>query len=242
MQVHRAGCLGSVAPEGSQARSWAFLCRTTDPSSGGSRLLPPTQTICVKETANTDQKPDIYAALPSLLAYSLSSPSSLALLKNLPEPWEPAEEPTQKRPSEASRYPASVPLGVAAIPTLEHDTLLASTRPAWRRPPTLQLADFERVVRAKGHSFVSMLALIRAGHWKTGTAMARFFGKPSTWANQVMWFCLRAGYVTDTATFRGYFPKRRITASALPLRRRRVMRKGPVEPFSFPPLDSPDDY
>jgi hypothetical protein len=107
---------------------------------------------------------------------------------------------------------AGLIVGTPHIPTQDHDPLLNSVRGHWRRPLTLQRKDFEARFAMKERRVVpveEVLADIRAGKFATAAAMARYYGKPPSWVGSFMWFCLREKLVSDTATFHGYFPKRR---------------------------------
>lgn len=152
-------------------------------------------------------------------------------------------EVTMTLPAPAPLSPLSLrgSEGAAAIPTLEHDTLLASARGRWRMPPALQRRDFERVFQAKDRtaSFDSTLARIRAGHFRTAGALARYFGKAHSWTGSLMWLCLREKLVSDTATWHSYFPNRPKTRGLR--RRQKPARSFASYTFSLPPLDDDDD-
>lgn len=132
--------------------------------------------------------------------------------------------------------------GAAMIPTLDHDTLIAGVRRGhWRMPPALQRQDFARTFRAKDHAatFDSVLAKIRAGHFRTAGELARWAGKPHNWTGSLMWLCIREKIVSDTATWHSYFPNRRKTHGAR--RQHRPMRSLDAYTFSLPPLDDSDN-
>lgn len=158
---------------------------------------------------------------------------------NALERWEPSQGTT----GGDEGNPSEIPTGVDAIPTLNHDALLASARGRWRMPIALQRQDFEAVFRMKAGVAVSVedvLATIHAGTFQTAASLARFYGKRHSWVNSLMWFCLREKLVSDTATWHAYFPKRPPTKKPRQ-RKHKPTYSGPVEPFTLPPLDEESD-
>jgi hypothetical protein len=198
--------------------------------------------------------------LPGELANVLTTGENWKAMQAIPDPWE-EEEPLHSAPpppplprDEPSEDTAWMtkggPLvvgGAAAIPTQDHDSLLSSVRGRWKRPLTLQRKDFEARFAMKERRVVpveEVLADLRAGKHATVAAMARYYGKPSSWIGcSFMWFLIREKLVSDTATFHGYFPKR--PASKNPRQRMpkpSTQPSGSPEPFRLPSLDDETDY
>jgi hypothetical protein len=192
--------------------------------------------------------------LPGELANVLTTGENWKAMQALPDPWE--EEPPHSAPppplppaEDTAWMIKGGPLvvgGAAAIPTQDHDTLLDSLRGRWKRPLTLQRKDFEARFAMKERRVVpveEVLADLRAGKHATVAAMARYFGKPSSWVGSFMWFLIREKLVSDTATFHGYFHKR--PASKKPRQRKaEPVHSSPVnaaEPFRLPSLDDDAD-
>lgn len=151
-----------------------------------------------------------------------TGPERTARLAAIPDAWE--EE---------------LVVGTPHIPTQDHDPLLSSARGRWRMPLALQRKDFEAIFAMKERRVVpveEVLADLRAGKFSTAAAMARYYGKPSSWVGSFMWFCLREKLVTDTATFHNYFLKR--PATKKPRQRKpKPVHSGTAEPFRLPSLD-----
>jgi hypothetical protein len=177
--------------------------------------------LSVTETINNYLDHELAGDLTNVLCTG----EARRMLDALPNPW-PEDAP---KPVEESKPVGDVSWllkggslvvgGAGAIPTADHDTLLAGVRGHWRRPLALQRGDLERTfsMRARAKTTVEdILALLRAGHWPTKDAMARDYGKSHSWTGSVMWFCIREKLVKDTGTWDAIFP------AAKPKRKRGV--------------------
>lgn len=150
----------------------------------------------------------ICTALTHRLNFSLCVAPEI--LKHHPPLWEPQAALVDGVKEEK-------PTGVAAIPTLEKDTLLSGVCGHWKMPKALRREDFERTFRMQARAEVSLedvLARLRAGtEWNTPADMARHFGKPAYWVRSLMWCALREKLVQDYKTWQSWFPKKRQSRS-----------------------------
>ncbi|MBU6435360.1 MAG: hypothetical protein KGS09_13215 [Nitrospirae bacterium] len=172
-----------------------------------------------------------YILLTNRIIFALSIPPASQLLANLPDNWpehaglapvKPAplvwgggvvggESNPIKSVADDLRTLSGTALNdhedQRRIPDADqYDTLLSGVRGRWRRPPTWQRDQFERITK---QTLEQLLSSIRTKHWKTPTEMARQYGKLTSWVTTSLKFCFEREGLCSREEFDALFPKRK---------------------------------
>ncbi|MDE3052020.1 MAG: hypothetical protein KGJ48_19220, partial [Nitrospirota bacterium] len=172
-----------------------------------------------------------YIILTERITHSLLIPPASQLLANLPHPWPEHEALPPMKPAPlvwgAPRRPRggggvggeSNPIRALSGTALndhedqrrvpdadQYDTLLSGVRGRWRRPPAWQRDQFERITK---QTLEQLLSGIKAKHWKTPTAMARQYGKLTSWVTTSLKYCFVREGLCSHEEADALFPKRK---------------------------------